>query len=237
MSNFFSLFPKIAYDMTRSGAANFDLVTNIFFRIAFLNTLKHNAFSYYEYIVKEGESPEIIADKYYGDPEAHWIILISNDIVDAQNDWVLHYEQFNKYIIGKYGSLAAAQLQIHHTDMIFRRTDQSGIVTNTSIQIDTTSVNANIANSLPTVPYNTTGNLPLAEPAGIQYLLPNGQVVREASFYRQTTCFDWEFDQNEQKRNIKLIRKDYYTQIMAEFAALVRSANPDLNLGRRDPNA
>jgi hypothetical protein len=237
MSNFFSLFPQIGYDMARTGSANFDLVTNIFFRIAFLNTLKQNSFAYYEYLVKEGETPEIIADKYYGDPEAHWIILISNDIVDPLNDWVLHYEQFNKYLIAKYGSVAASQVQLHHTDMIFRRTDQSGFVTNTSIQIDTTSVNANIANSLPTTPYYYTGNLPLDEPAGIEYELPNGEVVREASFYRQTTCYDVEFEANEQKRKIKLIRKDHYSKIMSEFARLTSTADPGLAFGRRDPNA
>lgn len=235
--NFFQQFPKLTFDMRRDGLVNYDLVTNIFFRIAFLNTMKHNTFSYYEYSVKEGETPEIIADKYYGDPEAHWIILIANDMVDPLNDWVLHYEQFNSYLTAKYGSIANAQTQLHHTDMIFRRTDNSGITTNTTIQIDTTSVNSNIANSLPSYPYYHTGNLPLDEPAGIQYELPNGETVREASFYRQKTCYDWEFEENEKKRVIKLIRKDYYRKIMEEFQALCRSANPDLLIGRRDPNA
>jgi hypothetical protein len=238
MSNYFHLFPRIAYDINRQfGRSNFDIATNILFRIAFINTIKNNTACYYEYVVREGETPEMIADKYYGDPEAHWVILLANDIVDPQHDWVLHYDQFQAYIEDKYGSVATAQITLHHSSQVIKRTDVHGISTNTYLEIDTTSVNANITNSLPTLVYNYVGNLPLDEPTGVVYALPNGENVREQVFYRQQTVYDWELDQNEAKRNIKLIRKDYFSQIMSEFARLLEQNNQSLRFGLRDPNA
>ena len=54
------------------------------------------------YDVKEGETPEIIADKLYNDPQLHWIVLMLNNIVDRYHEWPMSGNQFLDYVNEKY---------------------------------------------------------------------------------------------------------------------------------------
>ena len=64
--------------------------------------LKSNTLLYDTYDVKEGETPEMIAHKLYGDPELHWIILLLNDITDRYHQWPMSGMQFLDYLNDKY---------------------------------------------------------------------------------------------------------------------------------------
>ena len=121
MSDFLDKFPKIPYNISGNKPANYELATNIFFRFGFLRDVINNASAYEEYIIKENETPEILANKYYGNPEAYWLILYANDIYDPQYDWPLTQQNLVKYIETKYGSVANAQSQMHHYEKIVGR--------------------------------------------------------------------------------------------------------------------
>lgn len=71
------------------------------------------AFEYYQ--IKDGERPDQIAEKYYGDPELDWVILITNNILNFNNDWPLDNNSFYNYLIEKYGSDEELQ-KIHHVE-------------------------------------------------------------------------------------------------------------------------
>ena len=75
-----------------------DVVTDVIARFAFEQDLVENDASYYEYEVKDTDTPEIIADKFYGSPERHWIVLGLNQIIDPQWDWPLQYPTLIKYV-------------------------------------------------------------------------------------------------------------------------------------------
>ena len=57
---------------------------------------------YDTYDVKEGETPEMIADKLYDDPELHWVVLMVNDITDRFHQWPMSAFQFEQYVKDKY---------------------------------------------------------------------------------------------------------------------------------------
>lgn len=124
MAKFFDLFPLIGYDIAKSKYSNYQQVTNIFLRFGFLKEVIENISSYYEYTITDSDKPEILAEKVYGDPEAHWIILYANNMTDPQYDWPLNERDFNKYIAGKYGSVANAKTTIHHYEKVVTRTEE-----------------------------------------------------------------------------------------------------------------
>lgn len=137
MAFFFKNFPTIIYDIEGKEQTNYDIVTNIFFRTRFLREVVNNISAYYEYIIQDGDTPEIIAEKVYRDPQAHWIVLYANDIVDAQYQWPLNSRAFQKYIINKYGSIQIAKTTIHHYEKVITRTDsETGIETETKFIIN-----------------------------------------------------------------------------------------------------
>ena len=97
---YFKNFPTIPYDAVGSGQTKD--VKNILRRVSVRSKVKANVLFYDTYDVKEGESPESIADKLYGDPELHWIVLLVNDITDVYHQWPMRYSQFLQFVNDKY---------------------------------------------------------------------------------------------------------------------------------------
>ena len=73
---------------------------------------------YYEYEVRDGERPDIIAEKLYGDSRVDWVILMYNQIVDPYFQWVLSIRDFEQYIRQKYGSIAVAQATVNRYEKL-----------------------------------------------------------------------------------------------------------------------
>jgi len=67
-------------------------------RDLFLN----DSFVYYEYSVKDSDTPEVIAEKYYGSPYYFWVLFFANQINDYNYDWVMDEDKFNRYLKEKY---------------------------------------------------------------------------------------------------------------------------------------
>ena len=101
MSKFFNYYPKTYYTSGANNVTSLDTVTNIIARFGFEKELKENSSTFYPYRIKDSDTPEIIASKYYNDPEKHWIILLFNDIIDPQYDWPLPYNNFITYVSDK----------------------------------------------------------------------------------------------------------------------------------------
>ena len=97
---YFESFPKIFYDSV--GQGNPKVVTNLLRRVAIRAKVKTNTMLYDTYDVKSGETPEIIADKLYQDPELHWIVMLVNNVTDRYHQWPMNYSQFLQYINDKY---------------------------------------------------------------------------------------------------------------------------------------
>ena len=107
MAKYFNFFPKTFYSLSDKSTAA-DLVTNVIARFGFEQELKENSSVYYAYDIQDGDTPETIANKYYGSPERHWVVLLFNDIIDPQYDWPLDQRTIIKYIDDKYTANGAA---------------------------------------------------------------------------------------------------------------------------------
>lgn len=111
MSAYFDQFPQVFYTFDGITAIT---ITNFMARVAISDQLKSNVVLYSPYTIIDGETPEIVADKMYGDPTLHWIILLTNEIVDPRYDWCLTQQQLYVYCQGKYGSDPTSVYGTHH---------------------------------------------------------------------------------------------------------------------------
>ena len=99
---YFNAIPKIEYDSMNTGEPK--IVTNLLRRVAVRAKVKTNTLMFDTYDVKEGETPEIIAHKLYGDTQLHWIILLINEITDRYHQWPMTGGQFLDYLNDKYSN-------------------------------------------------------------------------------------------------------------------------------------
>ena len=104
-------FPVIPYDSV--GDYKFKDVTNLLRRVALRAKVKTSTLLYDTYDVKNGETPESLADKLYGDSELHWIIMLINDITDRYHEWPMSEAQFSQYLKDKYSNPDA----VHHYEI------------------------------------------------------------------------------------------------------------------------
>ena len=107
---YFDSFPIIQYGSSDGAVKN---VTNLLKRIAVRSKLKTNVSFFDTYDVKNGETPEIIADKLYDDPKLHWVVMLFNDVTDRYHDWPMSEQQFNIYVNEKYSNPDG----IHHYEI------------------------------------------------------------------------------------------------------------------------
>ena len=118
---YFDMFPLTFYRHKSNSKPI--LMTDLLARVKIVPLVRENIVNFDYYNVQDGETPEMIAYKYYGDSQLHWTILVVNDIVDYYHDWPMSVQRFEQYIKEKYTNPQA----IHHYEI----TQTSGDTTET----------------------------------------------------------------------------------------------------------
>jgi hypothetical protein len=220
MAKYFNYFPSTYYSLNETNVNNLDIVTNIISRYAFGSSIKENVNAFYEYEVKDSDTPEIIASKFYGSPERHWIVLMFNDIVDPQYDWPLSYDNFIEYVDKKYSAseyannttsgAGVAWAQNINNIHSYYKVSSRGSVYNTS---DKKTITEKIQ-----IDKNTYDNL---QEITNQYTLQNGSNISETITKEKQTYYDYEYNLNESKRKIKLLKQEFAEQVFREFKEVI----------------
>jgi hypothetical protein len=213
MAKYFNYFPKVPYFLNDENTS-LEVVTNLTTKFKFDNTFKENSVVYYDYIVKDGETPEIIADKLYGSSERHWIILLINDIVHPQLDWPIEQNSLIKLIDNKYESFA--DVANNQTGLQWSQSNiKEYYVTEEIKNLSDNSTTISINQITPAVYANTTNTVE-------NYTLSSNVFVTVSKTKSTKTYYDYEIENNESKRNIKLLKNEFIPTIEEEFKNLFR---------------
>ena len=115
---YFDRFPLMAYDV--KGNEQYKLLPNILKRVKLRTGIRSGSFLFDNYDVTDGERPEDVAFKLYGDAELHWVVLMTNNVTDRYYQWPLSAPQFAEHLTDKYG--AGNEDAVHH----YEKTQDSG---------------------------------------------------------------------------------------------------------------
>lgn len=193
---YFDTLPKIIqFDNEGIGR----IFTNLLARASVIPELLKSPVIYYNYDIQDGDTPEIIAHKYYGDPYRYWILLLANEILDPQWEWPMSGKVFGDYISAKYG---VNQSSIHHYEKIVTQFDSGTNTTTTNTII--------IDEDTYTTTLETTKT----------FLVPTGEVT-VAITKSPVTNYDYESNENEKKRSIKILNSNYVNQFETELKNLM----------------
>lgn len=100
---YFEKFPQIYYPVTINGVKQYTVLKDITVNVRMVKEFLSNITLYDSYDIVDGETPEIISEKFYGTPLYHWIIMIVNERYDYVADYPLSYDRLFKYVKDKYG--------------------------------------------------------------------------------------------------------------------------------------
>jgi hypothetical protein len=213
MARYFNYFPKTLY-VKPNESADADLLTNITSRFGFEQSFKENTSIFYEYEVRDGDTPEIIANKIYGDSEKHWVILNYNNIVDPNYDWPLEQRTLVRFVDEKY--TANADTANGQSGLVWSKSNIKEYYT-----IETTTHNASetITVNKYQVDANTFANVtPSFTPS---VALQDGSFIDVEVSKETKTYYDFEIEDNEKKRRIKILKPEFVFAVDQEFRRVI----------------
>lgn len=113
---YFDRFPSFLYPFKINDKTEYKLVKDISQNVRVRKEILANVTLYDEYDIRDGETPEIIAEKIYGSPQYHWVIMLCNEKYNYVDDFPLPIPELEAYIYNKYGSVQGANATHHYVD-------------------------------------------------------------------------------------------------------------------------
>ncbi len=104
--NYFEKLPKILYRNT--------LTRDLSERVKITAKTRRFTTAFYPFEINSNLRPDNVSHSYYKDPSMDWLIYLTNGMTDPMYDWYLHPEEFDNYILIKYGTIEEAQIKISH---------------------------------------------------------------------------------------------------------------------------
>jgi hypothetical protein len=196
---FFDDFPQIAYSLDNGRSVQ--IITDILRRVILSKEFKTTSAFFEEYEVLEGETPEDVSYRFYGTQRLHWLVLMVNDIINPRFEWPITGEQMYRQVERIYGEKQSVY-------SINRGKDAKGYVVETFFLLTEDSTHKNPVR----ICYETTEENEIKEP--IAYLESDTIADFESNY-------EVEVLENENYRNIRLLKPAVVPDIVAEYKKLI----------------
>ena len=212
MSQYFRKLPNLNYPSllkTRESNTDFIQTKNLFRRVKVREDLFANFMQFDKYKVVGDERPDNVAQKVYDNDDLDWIVLISNNIVDLNNEWPLTQSQLNEFLNDKY--TPQELVSIHHYETPELRDSRNQLILPAGIVVD--------------------------EDFNLEYL-SGGQVKSTNSLVdgrpvKAVTFYDYENDLNDKKRNINVLKPELLGVFIRDFERIMKYDKSSQYVNRR----
>ena len=203
---YFQYFPNIQYALTvdKAGTPNYIGIKDYFHLLSVRDDIYREETLYSSYIINDGERPDQVSYKFYGDEQWYWVILQINSVVDYYNQWPLSEQELIDFTLKKYGGVAGAG-KIHHYE---------------TVETFDTATPPNLV--LP-------GGLKVPENFVFTYPTTPGSSVYLTSRPIGVTNSDYERKVNEAKSEIFILDKKYLFKYEREVRTYAKNLEPSVS--------
>jgi hypothetical protein len=188
---YFNIVPNIAYDQKPISfpfsESDYIVAKNFFRRYKLNDDIFSQAVYFKKYAIEDGERPDTIAKKVYGNPYYDWVILLTNNVINAQYDWPLSGYDLSQVIESNFDDPYS---EIRHYEI----REDIGTYTK-GLRVDKTF-------------YDGQHKLNI----GGSIITKNGNEIASP-----VTIADYYHYENEKKREIYLLREKYFRGFVADF--------------------
>lgn len=129
--SYFRELPNVEFENfleNSTGSDDYILLKNIFIRGKLRDDLQNVFTIFNKYEIEDDERPDQVADELYGDPFLDWVVLITANIINFQNQWPLTNQQLYDYVENKYGVDKMNATKYYKTKEIRRKRDNTLIL-------------------------------------------------------------------------------------------------------------
>ena len=212
MSQYFRKLPNLNYPSllkTRESNTDFIQTKNLFRRVKVREDLFANFMQFDKYKIIGDERPDNVAQKVYDNDDLDWVVLLSNNIVDLNNEWPLTQFQLNEFLNEKYSPQEL--VSIHHYETLELRDNKNQLILPAGIVVDE---NFNLE-------YLSGGQVKSTNS------LVDGRPVKAVTFY------DYENDLNDKKRNINVLKPELLGIFIRDFERIMKYDKSSQYVNRR----
>lgn len=188
---YFRFLPDIQYISpfeSRQSNDEYVLAKNLFKRIKISDDGSGAAFLFNKYVIGEGERPDTVSAKVYGNSNYDWLVIVAAGIINQRDEWPLSSQELYEFALNKYGNDLTAIKHYRTTEV----KDSNGRLILPAGQI----VDKNFTIANPDNPLSTLNPV------------------------EGLTNYEYEYELNNEKRTINMIKPEYRLQIVTELANL-----------------
>lgn len=211
---YFSFFPNLQYvSRTTDRSSNDEYITvkNLFRRAKIREDIGSVATAYYYYTIEGDMRPDQVAKRVYNDPELDWVVLLSNNITNIEEQWPLDDRSFRKFVLDKYGDDRGLE-KIHHYETEAFKDGYERVVIPAGLVVDS-DFNSSCYDQKMFQETKHSANIPLES---TDVTIDDVGTAKNASGttilgnkIRAVTNYEYEFDMNTQKRNLVMLKDTY----------------------------
>ena len=192
--NYFDLYPDVelpSFSDKRRSSFDYIKIKNLFKRGKIRDDIYGSVTAFSKYVILEGERPDTVAKKLYDDEQLDWVVLISSNIINVQDEWPMDQYDFERYLDNKYSREQLGEIHHYETKEI-RKNDililQGGLVVDSDFTFN------------------------YADPKG------NNKSVNSVE---SVSYLKYEIDKNDAKRTINVLKKKYIGTIIDDMRQIL----------------
>ena len=198
MSNYFRRLPDFEYVSRLPDAkiGDYVRVKNLFKKGKIREDIFEDLAFFTKYKIVGDDRPDNVAFEVYEDSSLDWIILLSNNVLNIQSEWPLPQQQFDNYVLGKYGDYDTLYNGIHHHETVEEKNSQGVTIVPAGLEVQSNY----------SVSY-------------YDYFI-DSQVTKN-NLVVPITNYEYEEKLEDNKRNIFLLKKDYIGVILNDMEGIM----------------
>jgi hypothetical protein len=140
MPSYFRQVPDFEYVSRLPDAkiGDYARVKNLFKRGKLREDIFQNLAFFTKYKIIGDERPDNVAFKVYEDSTLDWLVLLCNNIINIQTEWPLPQNDFDAFLLDKYGDYDTLYNGVHHYETIEVKNSQGTTIVPPGLKIDST---------------------------------------------------------------------------------------------------
>ena len=216
---YFRELPEIAYQSPlshKNSSTDFIVIKNIFRRVKLLDYLKDATSLFNKFVIGDGDRPDTIAEILYGDSRLDYIVILVAGITNINHEWPLQDYQVYDYALSKYKT-EEEMMKIRYYETFEIKDDQNRQILPPNLIVDADFKMYGSSTQAGSVRYNL-----ISQEGNTQLDDKDEYTVATDNIARAVTNLEYEYSENEKKREIDVLNSGYLQTFINDLRDIVK---------------